>query len=368
MRDRGPPADVIDRIRLARTHRVGPVGYAQLIARFGSAAAALAALPDLARRTGGSAPRPPAVDSIQAEHDAVMAAGGRYIFVDQDEYPAALKQAHASPPFLIAAGRSALLQRPAVALVGARNASAAACRFARMLSAALGSAGIIVISGLARGIDTAAHEGALQHGTVGVIASGLDISFPPENRALQRRMMDEHLVLTEYPPGTEPLARQFPHRNRIIAWASLGTVVIEAAPKSGSLLTARLATDAGREVMAVPGSPLDPRAQGCNLLIREGATLVQSADDVLEALSHHLRPSAAQQPAPAPDQPVLPAIFSPDDRDCSAIAALLGPVPVPVDELVRQSGLPIAVVQSVLTDLEVSGRIERHAGARVSAA
>ncbi len=358
-----PPADAIDRIRLARTHRIGPVSYAQLIARFGSATAALSALPDLARRSGGSTPRPPAYDLITAEFDRVTALGGRYLFVDQRDYPALLREAHAAPPVLIAAGRTELLARPTVAIVGARNASAAACRFARMLAAELGGSGVTVVSGLARGIDTAAHLGALGTGTVGVIASGLDISFPPENRALQEQLAAEHLVLTEYPPGTEPLARQFPHRNRIIAWACIGTVVVEAAPRSGSLLTARLATEAGREVMAVPGSPLDPRAQGCNALIREGATLIQNAADVLEAIGGITR---AMVRAPVA-QPFELAAVELDDDARTVIIDLLGPVAVAVDELVRQSGLSIAVVQTVLVELEIAGRLERHAGARVSA-
>jgi DNA processing protein len=363
MASAAPPQDAIDRIRLARTHRIGQVGYAQLIARFGSASAALAALPDLARKSGGSAPRPPAPDFIAAEFDRVRSLGGHYLFVDQPEYPALLRDAHGAPPVLIASGRTDLLARPAIAMVGARNASAAACRFARMLAADLGAAGVTVISGLVRGIDTAAHQGALATGTVGVIASGLDVTFPPENRALQQQLADEHLVLTEYPPGTEPLARQFPHRNRIIAWASIGTVVVEAAPRSGSLLTARLATEAGREVMAVPGSPLDPRAQGCNALIREGATLVQSAADVLEAISG-MAQSLVRAPAVPPF--AVPDV-EPDDHARATITELLGPVPVAIDELVRQSGLSIAVVQTVLVELEITGRLERHAGARVSA-
>ena len=359
------PADAADRIRLARTHRIGPVGYAQLIARFGSAAAALAALPDLARRSGGSVPRLPDRGLIDAEIDAVARHGGRHLFIDAPGYPPLLREAHGAPPVLIAAGRPELLARPAVALVGARNASAAACRFARQLAGELAAAGVTVISGLARGIDTAAHQGAISGGTVGVIASGLDVAFPPENRALQNQLAEEHLVLTEYPPGTEPLARQFPHRNRIIAWSGSGTVVVEAAPKSGSLLTARLANEAGREVMAVPGSPLDPRAQGCNALIREGATLVQSAEDILEAIGTMSAPAVRAQ-LPLPLVPL--AAPEPDDAARRAIAQLLGPVPVAVDELVRQSGLAIATVQTVLVELEIAGQLERHAGARVAAA
>jgi DNA processing protein len=227
----------------------------------------------------------------------------------------------------------------------------------------LGEAGMIVTSGLARGIDTAAHVGAMASGTIGVIASGIDVVFPRENAELQAAVADRHLLVTEHPPGTEPLARHFPHRNRIIAGATLGTLVVEAAPRSGSLLTARMATDAGREVMAVPGSPLDPRAQGCNGLIREGATLIQSAADVIEALSH-IDPRMVRQ-----DRLPFNAMMSadePDDQARTTVANLLGPVAVSVDELVRQSGLSAATVQMLLLDLELAGRLEHHAGGRVS--
>ncbi len=260
-------------------------------------------------------------------------------------------------------GDLSLARRPTVAMVGARNASAAACRFARELAHALAGEGVTIVSGLARGIDTAAHAGSLDGGTIGVIASGIDIAFPPENAAIQEAIATRGLLVAEQPPGAEPRARHFPSRNRIIAGLAIGTVVVEAAPKSGSLITARLATEAGREVMAVPGSPLDPRAQGCNLLIREGATLVQSAADVLEAI----RPIDARLVrAPAPDWGAAPPGGDPDDADRAAIAGLLGPVPVATDELIRQSGRTPATVATILLELELAGRLERHAGGRVS--
>jgi DNA processing protein len=221
-----------------------------------------------------------------------------------------------------------------------------------------------VVSGLARGVDTAAHVGALDGATAAVIASGIDIAFPPENAALQEKIASDQLLIAEQPPGTEPLARHFPSRNRIIAGLAAGTVVIEAAPKSGSLITARRAGDYGREVMAVPGSPLDPRAQGCNLLIREGATLIQSAADILEALGPIDR-RMLREPAPAPVSTPPPVEAADGDR--AGVADLLGPTPVLIDEIVRQSGRPAAVVQLVLLELELAGRVERHAGARVSA-
>jgi DNA processing protein len=230
----------------------------------------------------------------------------------------------------------------------------------------LAGEGVVIVSGLARGIDTAAHIGAMSAGaTIGVIASGIDIAFPPENAALQAQIGSAQLLIAEQPPGTQPLARQFPARNRIIAGLALGTLVVEAAPRSGSLITARRAADFGREVMAVPGSPLDPRAQGCNLLIREGATLIQSAADVLEML----RPIDAlmlRDPARGWRDDGPPLAADADDGDRARIAALLSPVPVPVDELVRQSGAPAAVVALVLLELELAGRVERHAGGRVS--
>jgi DNA processing protein len=221
-----------------------------------------------------------------------------------------------------------------------------------------------VVSGLARGIDTAAHTGALGGGTIAVIAGGIDVTYPPENAELQERIAQDGLLIAEMPPGTEPRARHFPYRNRIIAGLAAGTVVVEAAPKSGSLITARLAGEAGRDVMAVPGSPLDPRAQGCNQLIREGAILVQTVEDILETI----RPIDARmvRSPPHPFGAAPPEDAS--DADRRALLGLLGAVPVPIDELVRQSGFAPAVVQTVLLELELAGRLERHAGGRVSLA
>ncbi|MHA6719207.1 DNA-processing protein DprA [Sphingomonas sp. RS6] len=350
------------RLRLLRSAKIGPVTYRQLLARFGTAEAALEALPMLAARGGGRAPVVADPGLVRREIAAVDRLGARYLFIDDPAYPPLLAQLENAPPALILRGATALLDRPCIAMVGARNASAAACRFARQLAIGLVDHGATVVSGLARGIDTAAHVGAIGGGTVGVIASGIDITFPPENAELQARVADEGLLLTEQPPGTEPLARYFPARNRIIAGLSLATVVVEAAPRSGSLITARIAAEAGRDVLAVPGSPLDPRAQGCNLLIREGATLVQSADDIWEAV-RPIDPRAVRAPgrgfgAPPPDDA--------SDEERRAITALLGPVAVSVDELIRQSGIAPAAVQMVLLELELAGRLDRHAGGRVS--
>jgi DNA processing protein len=354
--------ELIDRIRLARSQGIGPVTFRQLLQRFGSAAGALAALPDLARRGGGREPRLAGRDEAEREAATVERLGARYLTLGQGLYPRRLAEAEDAPPLLIVKGELKLLDRPSVAMVGARNASAAACRFARGLAHELGREGLVVVSGLARGIDAAAHDGAMDSGTIGCAAGGVDMFYPPENEARQRRMFEVGLVVSERPPGLEPRARDFPRRNRIIAGLSAGTVVVEAAPRSGSLITARIAADYGREVMAIPGSPLDPRAQGCNQLIRDGATLVQSAADVIEALSPAAAPRVAEPPAP-----FLPPA-EPSDGQRDALLALLGPVAVGIDELVRQSGAAPAEVQLVLLELDLAGRLERHAGGKVSLA
>lgn len=350
------------RLRLIRTPRIGPVSYAQLIARFGTPQAAIEALPMLATRGGGQPPAIADTRAVEREMRTVERLGARYLFLDDADYPPLLAELDSAPPALTYRGDLALTRRTVVAMVGARNASAAACRFARQLAHGLAGAGAAVASGLARGIDTAAHMGALEGGTIAVIAGGIDVAYPPENAALQEQIATAGLLIAEMPPGTEPRARHFPHRNRIIAGLALGTVVVEAAPRSGSLITARLAGEAGREVMAVPGSPLDPRAQGCNALIREGATLVQSAEDILEAVrpidTRMVRAPAHGFGAAPPDDA--------SDADRRTVTALLGPVAVPVDELIRQTGLAPAAVQTVLLELELAGRLERHAGGRVS--
>jgi DNA processing protein len=368
------PPDLTQRIRLIRTPSIGPITYRQLLARFGSAAAALDAIPDLAARGGGRRPPLFPEDQARREIERVEALGGRYLVLGQGLYPRLLAEAEDAPPLITALGNVQLLDAPLVAMVGARNASAAACRFARSLAHALGQEGEVVVSGLARGIDAAAHEGALETGTIGVIAGGLDVVYPPENARLQQALGDQGLVLAEMPPGTEPRARHFPYRNRIIAGVSRGTVVVEAAPRSGSLITARLAAEMGREVMAVPGSPLDPRAQGCNGLIRDGATLVQNAAEVLEALrpwlagvrsGRDLFSYSPEVPASAGTTRAAPA--EPDGAERARVEELLGPSPVPVDDLVRLSGLEPGAVQLVLLELDLAGRLDRHAGGKVSA-
>jgi DNA processing protein len=354
------------RIRLLRSPNVGPISYRQLLARFGSAAAALDALPDLAGRGRGPY-RPAAAESIEREVAEVRRAGARYLFHDQPDYPALLGELDSAPPILTCRGRLPLASAPCVALVGARNASAAAVKLARDFAAALAEAGFTVVSGLARGIDGAAHEGALP-ATIGVIASGIDIAYPPQHAALQERVAAEGLLVAEQPPGTEPRGRHFPSRNRIIAGLSLGTLVIEAAPQSGSLITARLAGEAGREVMAIPGSPLDARALGCNQLIREGAVLVQTPDEVIELLQSFTgAPRSRFRLADSTDRfdhaELAAAEWSPDSSE--AVAALLSNAPVGVDELIRQTGTGAAAVHLALLDLELAGELVREADGTV---
>jgi len=352
------------RIRLLRSPNIGPISYRQLLARFGSASAALEALPDIAGRAGKPYRVAPEA-RVAAEIVAVRKAGARYLFHDSPEYPALLAQAEAAPPILTVRGEAGRAAVPCVAVVGARNASAAAIKLARDFSAGLAEAGFTVVSGLARGIDGAAHGGALAAGrgaTIGVIASGIDIAYPPEHAALQERIACEALLIAEQPPGTEPLARHFPSRNRIIAGLAAGTLVVEAAPKSGSLITARLAGDYGREIMAIPGSPLDSRSHGCNQLIRDGAVLVQSVEDVVELLSGFDGTPRSTFREPLPDLAWSEAY----SEEPAEIGDLLTTAPVGVDELVRQSGASPASVQLALLELELAGRLVRHAGARIS--
>jgi DNA processing protein len=357
------------RIRLLRSPNIGPISYRQLIARFGSAGAALDALPDLASRGRGPY-RPASADSIEREVLAVRAAGARYLFHDQPDYPALLGELESAPPILTCRGDLALASRPCVALVGARNASAAAVKLARDFAAALAEAGFTVVSGLARGIDGAAHEGAFP-ATIGVIASGIDIAYPPQHADLQERIAREGLLIAEQPPGTEPRGRHFPSRNRIIAGLASGTVVIEAAPQSGSLITARLAAEAGREVMAIPGSPLDARSLGCNQLIREGAVLVQTPDEVAELLQSFTGAPRSRfrvsEGGGTFDYAELAKLDWGEARaDLSGdIANLLTNAPIGIDELIRQSGASAAEVHMALLELELAGEIERGEGGLV---
>ncbi len=367
-------SDLVDALRLARTEGVGPIAWRRLLARFASPAAALAELPRLARAGGrDTPPRIPSRADAEREIAALEKLGGRFLVLGEQPYPALLATADDAPPVIACLGDPAVLQRKSVAVVGSRNASTNGQRLAEQLAADLAKSGITVVSGLARGIDTAAHEGALAsaserartHGgtTVACVAGGLDIPYPPENAALQARIAQHGAVLAESPLGTAPLGRSFPRRNRIIAALSLGTVVVEAAPRSGSLLTARLAGEAGREVFAVPGSPLDPRARGTNNLIREGAHLVETAEDILRELPPESPPQPQREmdePAPSWEDPTL------HTKITSELLDLISHSPTPVDDLIRRCQVSAAVVMAILMELEAAGRIESLPGNRVA--
>ena len=359
------------RIRLLRSPNIGPVSYAQLLARFGSAEAALEALPDLVSR--GKGPYLPApADRIEREVAEVRKAGARYLFHDQSDYPALLAELDSAPPIVTCRGNLELASQPCVAMVGARNASAAAVKLARDFATELARAGFTVVSGLARGIDGACHEGAFPR-TIGVIASGIDIAYPPQHADLQGKIAREALLIAEQPPGTEPRGRHFPSRNRIIAGLANGTLVVEAAPKSGSLITARLAGEAGREVMAIPGSPLDTRSLGCNQLIRDGAVLVQTPEDVIELLEGFTGAPRStfrvEEGGAAFDYAELRKLEWGEARSAesgSEVQRLLTKAPIAIDELIRQTGASAADVHMALLELELAGELERHSGGQVS--
>ena len=359
--------DRLDWLRLIRSRRVGPSTFQRLIAEHGTAGAALAELPAIARAAGIDAYTPFPADAARQEIDTGRRRGARLLFLGAPEYPAALAALGDPPPVLWVRGRGAVLDRPAVALVGTRNASSLGARMARKLAEGLGWHGFTVVSGLARGIDTTAHGGSLKTGTVAVLAGGVDVIYPPENDTLAAAIADQGLLLSEQPMGLQPQARHFPRRNRIIAGLSRAVVVVEAAEGSGSLITARDALDQGREVMAVPGHPMDARAAGCNALIREGARLVRSVEDVIDALGASL--SATPQPAPAPrtpsaaPSPQAPSQTRPDTLTLHRmILDRLGAAPVAEDQLLRDLGLPAAAIAPALLFLELDGRVQRQPG------
>ena len=332
------------RLRLARGCRIGPVTFHEALAHFGSARAACARLAAAADA------------EIDREEARLAEAGGRFLVTGDADYPAALATTPGAPPVLSAVGDLTHLRRPTLALVGARDASLAGRRFAADLAVALGAAGFVVASGLARGIDAAAHEAALGTGTVAVLAGGVDQIYPPQNAALYRAVAAQGLILSESPVGTPPVARAFPRRNRIVSGLSAGVIVIEAAARSGSLITAQRAAEQGREVFVVPGSPMDPRYAGSNSLIKDGAILVRDANDILDVLG---RPSIPTQPLERKGQ-------NRPEGDTAKVLEALGAVPTAVDELVRRCQVSAASVAEVLLALELEGRLERHRGNRVS--
>ncbi|MEI6560089.1 MAG: DNA-processing protein DprA [Rhodospirillaceae bacterium] len=363
----------LDWLRLIRTENVGPVTFFRLLEQCGSAARALQLLPEMARRGGRSKPlRITSKAEAEREIAATARLGARLLAACEPDYPAALAAIDDAPPLISLLGHGHLLSQGAVAVVGARNASLNGRRFAQQLARDLATAGLVVVSGLARGIDTAAHQGALPGGTVAVLAGGVDVIYPEENEPLYRRLKAEGALIAECPVATQPQARHFPRRNRLISGLSLGVVVVEAAAKSGSLITARFALDQGREVLAVPGSPLDPRSEGPNALIRQGATLVQSAADILEALAGLARPPLAERLqgdlflAPPPALVTPPADETELARARTLVLESLGPTPVPVDELIRGCQLSPPIVHTVVLELELAGRVERRPGNQVN--
>jgi len=382
-------------LRLIRTENVGPVAFRELINLCGGAEKALAALPDLSRRGGRRQvvqiyPR----DKAEAELAAARAIGARALFTIEPGYPASLVHAGVPPPLIYVKGRVELLAQPMIAIVGSRNASAAGRAMARQLAAGLGAGGLVVVSGLARGVDGAAHEASLATGTVAVLAGGIDHVYPPEHEDLHARIGVEGCIVSEHAPGFRARGNDFPRRNRIISGVSMGVVIVEAAARSGSLITARMAAEQGREVFAVPGHPLDPRAEGTNKLLRGGATIATSAADVLEVLAPQLGRSAngmgeratREQPAwddgdsaaeasssadigteRAASDPAHGAVGTDTPEAIQAnVLAALGPAPISIDELARATGLPMRVLRGALLELTLAERIERHGTQLVS--
>ncbi len=344
-------AERFARLRLARTDRVGPVTFRQLLDRFGTAERALEALPDMVRRAGGRGDVSPPMEDIQRECAAGERIGAVLIVLGDAAYPEPLAASDPPPPVLWALGDTGLMSRPCVAVVGARIASAGGQRIARGLAQQLGEAGHVIVSGMARGIDGAAHAGALPTGTVAVLGGGVDDVYPPDNADLYRQIVEQGCIVSESPVGARAQAKDFPRRNRIISGLSRGVIVVEAELRSGSLITARLAAEQGRDVFAVPGSPLDPRSRGPNELLRQGAILCEGLEDVERAFST-LRTLCE----PTPDNPFSGA---PDEADAALlerVAALLSPTPTPRDELARAAGAPIGVVAAALLELSLSGR------------
>lgn len=356
----------LDRLRLTRSENVGPVTYRDLLKQFGGAGEALAALPELARQGGRkraikiASPATADREFKQAEKLSAI-----ILFVGEADYPLLLAQADPPPPTISVIGARHLLNQSCLAMVGSRSASAAGLRMATDLAHDLGVDGSTIVSGLARGIDAAAHKASLPTGTIAVVAGGLDIVYPAENQKLYDAIKEQGALVSEMPPGTKPQGRHFPRRNRIISGLSKGVIVVEAALRSGSLITARQALEQNREVMAVPGSPLDPRARGCNRLIKQGAALVENAEDVLNWMEQ-TPPPVFSEAEEIPYSSPQPSPMSPSDADRKQLISLLGPTGVEQDELIRLSGLPAQLVIALLLELDLAGRLVRDPGQRVS--
>lgn len=359
-------------LRLIRSENVGPVTFREILNHFGGAEQALDAMPDLSRRGGRGRPiRICPIAEAEREMEAARKIGVQLAAIDEAGYPPLLAVIEAPPPLLYVKGRSELLGRPAIAIVGSRDASAAGRKLTQIIAGELGQEGFVIASGLARGIDAAAHVNAMATGTAAVLAGGIDVVYPPENADLHRDIGERGLLIAESAPGFEPRGKDFPRRNRIIAGMSLGVLVVEAARRSGSRLTANFALEQGRDVFAVPGNPLDPRAEGTNQLIKDGATLVTCAADVLDALDGVLghnpilvapdRPPFVETPAAPVSRPA-----EIDDGERRGVVEALGAAPITIDDIIRATGLGAPQVRAALIELDLAGRIERHAGQRVS--
>lgn len=364
-------------LRLIRTDNIGPVTFRDLILFCGSASSAIEMLPDLNIRGGSARPiRIRSVDDAERELEAIERVGARLVGMGEPDYPQYLKNCEAPPPLVTIKGDAAVFSKPPIAIVGSRNASVIGARFTERLAHDLGEAGFAVISGLARGIDAAAHRASMQTGTVAVLAGGLDRPYPPENLSLYRAIPEQGgALISEMPMGAEPRSRDFPRRNRIIAGLSLGLVVVEAAERSGSLISARMAGEMGRIVFAVPGSPLDPRARGTNLLLKQGATLVTDANDVIDVLHPLTGPTSyqtdmARTPSTSSQELEEPEAFQPiaTEKQREIVLDALGPVPTDIDALVRHTDMDSGAVQLILLELDLAGRIHRYPGNRVALA
>lgn len=361
-------AQRLDWLRLIRSENVGPRTFRALINHYGGADAALATLPDLARRGGAERPgRVCAREDAERELRAAERKGVRFVALGEPDYPARLRMIDDAPPLLAVHGTAEVFARPVIALVGSRNASGAGMKFAERIARDLAEAGLVVASGLARGIDAAAHRASLESGTIAVLAGGHDHIYPAEHEGLAAQIAERGATVSEMPISWEPRGRDFPRRNRLISGLSIGVVIVEAARRSGSLITARMANEQGREVFAVPGSPLDPRAEGTNGLLKQGATLVTQAEDVL-AVIRPILGEPLDLPAEEPERMAPETGGEPAADDRRRIVSLLGPVPIEIDDIIRMSGCSPAVVRMVLLELELAGRLDRQAGGRVALA
>jgi DNA processing protein len=359
-------------LRLIRSDNVGPATFRDLINHFGSAETAIHMLPELSARGGSTRPiRIATQDEAERELEGLSRFGAELVGIGEPDYPAALRQIDGAPPLLTVKGNLSVTQHPAIGIVGSRNASITGAKFAAMMAHDCGRAGYTIVSGLARGIDAAAHRASIETGTIAAMAGGIDQPYPPEHLPLLDEIWNGNgLAISEMPFGWEPRARDFPRRNRLIAGIALGVIVIEAAEKSGSLITARRAADFGRLVFAVPGSPLDPRCQGTNNLLKNGATVTTEAKDVLEAIAPLSRidlfsPPEVEEP---PQERDVPDMLPPSEDERSRIIQSLGPTPVEIDDIIRHTGLAANTVYLILLELDLAGRLHRHAGGLVSIA